>query len=66
VTVTHAFKDMLIHRVIDDFKVAVVTNGVDQSHFAPHAKDDALVQQLGLQVLRLLPGSWLTLFCVSS
>lgn len=49
VTVTHAFKSTLISRGIDGAKVDVVTNGVDLSHFAPHAKDAALVQQLGLQ-----------------
>lgn len=49
VTVTHAFKDTLIQRGIDGSKVDVVTNGVDLSHFAPLAKDAALVQQLGLQ-----------------
>ena len=49
VTVTHAFKNTLIRRGIDGTKVDVVTNGVDLSHFAPQAKDAALVQKLGLQ-----------------
>lgn len=49
VTVTHAFKDTLIRRGIDGTKVDVVTNGVDLSHFAPQAKDAALVQKFGLQ-----------------
>jgi hypothetical protein len=48
VTVTHAFKDTLIRRGIDGAKVDVVTNGVDLSHFAPQAKDAALVQKFGL------------------
>ena len=49
VTVTHAFRDALMHRGIDGNKIDVVTNGVDLSHFAPQAKDPQLVQQLGLQ-----------------
>lgn len=49
VTVTHAFKDTLIRRGIDGAKVDVVTNGVDLSHFAPQAKDAALVQKFGLK-----------------
>ena len=49
VTVTHAFKGTLIRRGIDGTKVEVVTNGVDLSHFAPQAKDTALVQKFGLQ-----------------
>ena len=49
VTVTHAFRNALVHRGIDGSKIDVVTNGVDLSHFAPKAKDLQLVQQLGLQ-----------------
>jgi glycosyltransferase involved in cell wall biosynthesis len=49
VTVTHAFCDTLIRRGIDGSKIDVVTNGVDLSHFAPQAKDQQLVEQLGLQ-----------------
>ena len=49
VTVTHAFKSTLMRRGIDGSKIDVVTNGVDLSHFAPQAKDAALVQQLALQ-----------------
>lgn len=49
VTVTHAFRDTLMHRGIDGTKIHVVTNGVDLSHFAPQTKDAALVQQLALQ-----------------
>jgi glycosyltransferase involved in cell wall biosynthesis len=49
VTVTHAFRDTLMRRGIDGSKIDVVTNGVDLSHFAPQAKDQQLVEQLGLQ-----------------
>jgi glycosyltransferase involved in cell wall biosynthesis len=49
VTVTHAFKSTLMRRGIDGGKIDVVTNGVDLSHFAPQAKDAALLQQLALQ-----------------
>ena len=49
VTVTHAFKSTLMRRGIDGGKIDVVTNGVDLSHFAPQAKDAALVQQMALQ-----------------
>lgn len=49
VTVTHAFRDVLMRRGIDGTKIEVVTNGVDLSHFAPQAKDQPLLQQLALQ-----------------
>jgi glycosyltransferase involved in cell wall biosynthesis len=49
VTVTHAFRQLLIERGIDGSKIRVVTNGVDLSRFAPQAKDAALVEALGLQ-----------------
>jgi glycosyltransferase involved in cell wall biosynthesis len=49
VTVTHAFRATLMRRGIDGSKIDVVTNGVDLSHFAPQAKDQQLVEQLGLQ-----------------
>jgi hypothetical protein len=49
VSVTHAFRDTLIRRGIDGDKITVVTNGVDTGRFSPRAKDQALVQQLGLQ-----------------
>ena len=51
VTVTHAFRDTLIRRRIDGSKIDVVTNGVDLSNFAPQAKDQQLVDQLGLRGL---------------
>ena len=49
VTVTNTFKAMLISRGIDGTKIHVVTNGVDLSHFAPHAKNPELIQKLALQ-----------------
>ncbi len=49
VSVTHSFKDNLMQRGIDGDKIAVVTNGVDTSRFAPRPKDGALVHELGLE-----------------
>lgn len=49
VTVTHAFRQALIHRGIDPGKIDVVTNGVDLSRFTPQPKDAALVEALGLE-----------------
>jgi glycosyltransferase involved in cell wall biosynthesis len=34
---------------VDGDKIAVVTNGVDNAHFAPRPKDAALVRELGLE-----------------
>ena len=48
VTVTHAFKDMLIRRGIDGSKIDVITNGVDLSIFSPQPKDADLCSELGL------------------
>lgn len=48
VTVTHAFRDVLMRRGIDGEKINVVTNGVDLSHFSLQPKDPALLQELGL------------------
>jgi glycosyltransferase involved in cell wall biosynthesis len=48
VAVTHSFRDALARRGIDPAKIAVVTNGVDLSSFAPRPKDGVLVPELGL------------------
>lgn len=48
VTVTHAFRTVLIKRGIDGAKIDVVTNGVDLSRFFPVPKDEQLVQALDL------------------
>jgi glycosyltransferase involved in cell wall biosynthesis len=49
VSVTHAFRDTLARRGIDAAKIEVVTNGVDIGRFSPRPKDEALLQELGLQ-----------------
>ena len=48
ITVTHAFKNNLRARGIDETRIHVVTNGVDLMRFQPMAKDAALVESLGL------------------
>lgn len=49
VSVTHSFRTTLQRRGIDAAKIDVITNGVDIARFTPRPKDEALVQQLGLQ-----------------
>lgn len=49
VTVTHTFKQILMHRGIDGDKIDVITNGVDLSRFELQPKDAALEAELGLQ-----------------
>ena len=49
VSVTHAFKKILVERGIDAGKIHVVTNGADLSHFRPRARDEGLAQSLGLK-----------------
>lgn len=49
VSVTHSFKRNLESRGIDGRKIAVITNGVDVSRFAPRPKDDLLSRELGVQ-----------------
>jgi glycosyltransferase involved in cell wall biosynthesis len=49
VALTHAFKQTLVHRGVDDDKIVVVTNGVDFSNFAPQPKDPTLLKELGLE-----------------
>ena len=49
VTVTHAFRDVLIGRGINGDKIDVVTNGVDLSHFSPQPKDADLLEHLRLR-----------------
>ncbi len=49
VTVTHAFREVLMRRGIDGARIDVVTNGVDLSRFAPQPRDMELRDRLGLQ-----------------
>lgn len=49
VSVTHAFRDVLMRRGIDGTKIDVVTNGVDMQRFSPRDKDPELLDQLGLR-----------------
>jgi glycosyltransferase involved in cell wall biosynthesis len=48
VSVTNAFKRILVDRGIDPAKIFVVTNGVDTSRFAPIPKDKELLVDLNL------------------
>jgi glycosyltransferase involved in cell wall biosynthesis len=49
VSVTHAFRDLLMMRGVNGDKIHVVTNGVDISRFSPRDKDPELLQKYGLQ-----------------
>jgi glycosyltransferase involved in cell wall biosynthesis len=49
VSVTHAFKRVLMGRGINRDKIVVVTNGADSSRFSPRNKDVALEADLGWQ-----------------
>lgn len=49
VTVTQAFRDVLMRRGVDSAKIDVVTNGVDLSRFEPQPRDMVLRDRLGLQ-----------------
>ena len=49
VSVTQAFRATLIRRGVGGGKIHVVTNGVDSTCFSPRPKDEALVEQLGLE-----------------
>lgn len=48
VSVTHAFKDVLIDRGVEASKIHVVTNGADLSRFSVRTRDEALASSLGL------------------
>ncbi|WP_133366363.1 glycosyltransferase family 4 protein [Qipengyuania sediminis] len=48
VAVTNSFKRILVDRGVPAGKIAVVTNGVDLSRFAPQPKDDVLLRELEL------------------
>lgn len=48
ITVTHAFKDNLRARRVDETKIHVITNGADLTRFQPMPKDAALVESLRL------------------
>jgi glycosyltransferase involved in cell wall biosynthesis len=47
VSVTHSFRDTLMHRGIDGGKIDVVTNGVDIDRFSPRPKDPGLLARMG-------------------
>lgn len=47
VAVTNSFKRILVERGVPANKIAVVTNGVDLTRFAPREKDPALLEELG-------------------
>lgn len=49
VAVTHSFKRILQARGVPANKIAVVTNGVDFSRYAPRAKDDEFVRVHSLE-----------------
>ena len=49
VSVTHAFRDILVQRGVDGSKIHVVTNGVDIGRFKPRHKDAELVARYGLK-----------------
>ena len=49
VSVTQSFKKNLVRRGIDGSKIDVVTNGVDLKRFSHRAKNEDLVNQLGLK-----------------
>lgn len=48
VSVTHSFRDTLVHRGIDSAKIDVVTNGVDIARFTPRPKDAELERRHAL------------------
>ena len=48
VSVTHAFRNILIRRGVDGNKVHLVTNGVDINRFSPRKKDGELLHRCGL------------------
>lgn len=45
---TPAFKENLIHRAVQEDKIAVVMNGVDLSRFQPRQRDSALAHRWGI------------------
>ena len=49
VVVTNTFKDVLVNRGIEPSKICVVTNGIDTTLFNACAKEDVLVNNLGLK-----------------
>jgi glycosyltransferase involved in cell wall biosynthesis len=49
VSVTQAFKRVLMARGIRDDKIVVVTNGADSTRFSPRPKDEQLEAELGWQ-----------------
>ena len=48
VVVTDSFKKTLIHRGVPESKIFVIKNGVNKKLFAPIAKDEAIIEKLGL------------------
>lgn len=49
VVVTNSFKEILINQGIQQKKIHVITNGVDLEKFKPIAKDDNLIESLGIK-----------------
>jgi len=49
ISVTRSFKNNLVRRGIDGSKIDIVTNGVDLKRFSHRAKNEDLVNQLGLK-----------------
>jgi glycosyltransferase involved in cell wall biosynthesis len=49
ISVTYAFRSLLIKRGVDGNKIYVVTNGVDISRFSPREKDMELIASYGLE-----------------
>lgn len=54
VVVTDSYKKMLTERGIDGNKIDVVKNGVSRDFFYPMAKDDGLIDELGLRGKRII------------
>ena len=49
ISVTNSFKQSLINRGIDGYKLKMVTNGVDLKRFKPSPKDEILVEKYQLK-----------------
>lgn len=54
VVVTDSFKKTLTQRGIDPAKIDVVKNGINRSLFTPIAKNESLIEQLGLQGKKII------------
>lgn len=54
VVVTDSFKRKLVERGVPEEKIAVVKNGVNKELFQPVAKDEALLDELGLRGKKII------------